>query len=225
MFFRKKIKTISALGFGISLGVLLTLSLGLIDTDEGKQIDRLNLLNFGDLKTKIIDIEERDSSALVLYKNEYPFLMLFKNSSEKIISFGIINGLDHKLAVAPINNEGIETIYFMNSYGLPVLYWDRSPVKNAWQVHYGPSSKINSQSKDFKATGSHYDDFDCDGVFDAKIDYDDNGKIKTGYIWYNEGWLKTPYLSKKELEAYSKQNSKKTYFDFIFEKGWIKRSE
>lgn len=223
MLFHKYTKSISTLGFGIFLGVLLTLSLGLKDPNEAKQIDSLSPLDFGDLKAKIIDIEERDSSALVLYKGELPFLMLFKNSSDKITSFGIINDLDRKLAVAPINNEGIETIYFMDSYGSPILYWDRSPVKNAWQVHYGPSSKVNSQSKDYKATGSHYDDFDCDGIFDAKITYDNNGNAKVGCIWYKERWLETPHLSKKKLEAYSKQNSKKTYYDFIFEKGWVKR--
>lgn len=80
-----------------------------------------------------------------------------------------------------------------------------SNVPGRWfSARYGP----------FNLGGEYYQDIDYDGQFDIKNKIDNNGKVQSNHIYYEENW--------KQIDVFHEQNAVSGTNTFTFQKdsGW-----
>jgi hypothetical protein len=231
------------------LGAMLVFTLAFDDKEDEMDSGQLKGGVYGDIRVDIIDdldIPDHPEfvEALMISKDNYPFIFLCKDSSGKIHSFMITDG-ENKLALClfdegKISEFGIYGNEVHDNKRMPVFAFNASDKPGVWhKVKYIPTVKAiveNGKVKSYATTGELYEDIDFDGQFDAKRIFNKESKIVYGYIFVDGKWLKIDnrdsgeklqkvgYYSVDRLEAVTFDGREKVYYDFEFGKGWKKRA-
>ncbi|MCP4256385.1 MAG: hypothetical protein GY774_02530 [Planctomycetes bacterium] len=241
------------MSFSFLMGAMLALT---IASKENKDIIDLaqirdNEVTYADLNIDIVsDFNHPDHpdiiEALCIRKNDYPFIFMGKDSSNKIVSWGITDGKEGLIALSQFDKDRISqfSIYGNQVHDenrMPVFSFKASDKPGVWQkVQYMPLSKTiveNGKLSHYEPIGELYNDLDFDGQFDAKRVLNEESEIVFFYIFINGKWLlldnkglkekrtKIGYYNPDKLEAVTFDGKYKINYEFEIGKGWKMRSK
>jgi len=239
------------MSFSFLMGAMLVLIFASNENNNSVvDLDKIKEISYADISIDIIDdvnyLNNPDIvEALCIRKNDYPFIILYKNTSNKILNWVIANGKEDLIARSNfdkgrISDFGIYGNKVHDNKRMPVFYFMASDKSGVWQqADYMPTFKTvteNVKLISYKMKGEFYNDIDFDGQFDAKRIYNEESEIVFEYIFVNGKWLvldnrgsdekikKIGHYSVERLEAYTFDGKQKIYYDFESGKGWKKRS-
>jgi len=232
---------------GFMAGIALMLILGFAkDRDEGEK-EILPKNTFGDLRIVTAPLERSDSKgAMTLRKGDMPIIVIYTNDANEVDRFAIVNGTHGLLALGRVGVSGISEF---GVYGnevhdgrrTPALVMVASDKPGVWhKVRYAPRAPVFDEGKltYFRAVGEEYDDLDFDGQFDLKSIYDDRSAIISQSIFLKDEWRELGRMDSNgrfnkrrgtfdpnDQSAYIEDvdTGKRTYFDFVWGKGWQER--
>jgi hypothetical protein len=218
------VRTIGLLLCGFLLGVVVVVAVRYMRSGLGYDKDLVPLGTFADVRVST-GITKSRREALIVRKADYPFIQLSKdNKSGEIGEFDILDGLDRRLLVGAFEGGRLSTITVFNNSGSVVFGFGASNKAGMWErAHY-----VNYDDASKKLIGTHYTDVDFDGRFDAKAEYNQDGRPIGAYIYKNEQWQKVDWFNVYQraptpVEARVKEADKEVRFDFEYGKGWAER--
>ena len=235
--------------FSFFLGAILAFTFAFQNKEEKLDSKSKGSFEYGDVRMTIIDMNQAEHpkyvDGLMISKDNYPFIFLFREPAGKINSFAISDG-ENKLAIGFFNKGRISEfgIYgnkIHDNQKMPVFTFDASDKPGVWHnVKYMPTVKAimeNGKVKSYAAVGEMYDDIDFDGRFDAKRVYNKESEIVFEYIYIDGEWLvldnrgsdegikRIGHYSEDRLDAVTYDGEEKVYYDFEIGKGWKKRPD
>ncbi|MGD2093815.1 MAG: hypothetical protein PVH77_02285 [Phycisphaerales bacterium] len=237
------------MSFSFLMGAMVVLIFGFQDNKGVMDLEQIKEITYADISIDIVDdVNYLGQPDIVEYlrikKKDYPFIYLFKNPSNKIVKWNIVNGKEGPLAFSKFDKDRISefSIYGNKVHDkrrMPVFFLRASDKPGVWQkAMYTPTLKaIEEKGKliSYRAIGEWYEDIDFDGQFDAKRIYNEESEIVYEYIFVNGEWLtlddrdlkekmtKIGHYSLDRLDAVTFDGKQKTYYDFEIGKGWKKR--
>jgi hypothetical protein len=234
---------------GFVAGIALMLVLGSAKDRHENEKEILPKSTFGDLRITTMPLEQDDiHGAIAIYKGDIPLIYLYRNDSNEVHGFGITNGKNGILAVGQLSKSGISNFLLYgnevhDAQRTVVLVMEASDKPGVWRhVSYGLSVPEYNENRvpRHRFVGDVYEDLDCDGRFDAKEVFNDKSVVVSESIFINGEWRELGRLDsngqftkrrgsfdEKDLTAFTQEvgSGKKTYFDFVWGKGWQERSE
>lgn len=232
---------------GFVAGITLMLALGSAKDREENEKEILPKNVFGDLRitTRPAKIDNING-VMAIYKGDRPIIYLYRNDANEVGGYGLTNGQDDILAVGQLSKTGISDFLLYgnkvhDAQRTVVLVMQASDKPGVWrQVSYGLTVPDDNRHR---FVGDVYVDLDVDGRFDAKDVFNDKSAVISQSIFINGEWRELGRLDSngqftkrvkrvgsfddKNLTAFTREvdSRKKTYFDFVWGKGWQERSE
>ncbi|MGD2093814.1 MAG: hypothetical protein PVH77_02280 [Phycisphaerales bacterium] len=237
------------MSFSFLMGIMFVLTIAPKENKDIIDLAHTKEVTYADLKINVVvdnpnNPDDDIVEFLCIQKNDYPFIYLYKNSSNKIVHFVIADGKEEIIARSAFDKDRISQFLI---YGnkvhdkrrMPVFAFRASNEPGVWQkVQYIPSSKTiieNGEISHYEPIGELYEDIDFDGQFDAKRVISEGYEVVFEYIFINGNWLeldnkgsdekirKIGYYDIDKLGAVTSDGKQKTYYDFEIGKGWKKR--
>ena len=236
--------------FSFLLGAILAFTFAFQDKEEQLNSKSEGSFEYGDAQFTIVDdINNPDHpeivDALVISKDDYPFIFLYKELSGRISYFAITDGRN-KLALSKFQNGRISEFTILGNKvhddrRMPVFTFDASDKPGVWNnVMYMPSFKAiveNGKLISFTPNGEKYDDIDFDGQFDAKSFVVEGFKYLSQSIYIDGKWKELGYTDSQgkfhqtgsyiveRFYAFNFEDGRKVEYDFEIGKGWKKRPD
>jgi hypothetical protein len=239
---------------GFLLGTVFVFMLAFKNPEE--QLYSKPSFEFGDVKFAIEDFKLTVDDANVLEKpivvdevlriskDNYPFILLYKDPSGKICYFAICDG-ENELALSRFKGGRISEFFVFgnkvhDNSRMQVFFIMASDKPGIWKkALYAPNCKKiikNGKHISYAPNGELYYDIDFDGQFDAKCIMNEKKEILSESIYIGKQWIelfctdsdekliKNGYFSLEKLEAMMSNGENIIYYDFEFGKGWRERS-
>jgi len=233
------------------LGAMFVFTFAFQDKKDVMEFEKIKEMIYADISFDIIDdINHPDHpeiiESLCISKDGYPFIILYKDSSNKIIRWAITDGKEGMIALSKFDEDRISEFVILGNkvhenLRMPVFSFKASGKAGVWnEVIYMPTAraiKENGKPKSYAAIGEVYDDIDFDGQFDAKRVLNKESEIVYEYIFVDGKWLaldnrgsderikKIGHYSTDRLDAVTFDGKEKVYYDFEIGKGWKKRTQ
>lgn len=232
---------------GLAAGVVLSLTLGSVESRSRAYKELVQTGRFGDLRivTTALDGNEAKESMIIL-KGDIPIIHFYRNDSNQVDRFALTNGAHGTVALARLIASGISEFVLHGNevhdgLRMPVFTMDASDEPGVWhKVMYTPSV-VGVYDKDklvsYRVVGEVYYDIDFDGQFDTKSVYDRESNVVSESIFIEGKWVELAHrdadgqrrrlgrCETEDLRAYTIEGEKKVYFDFVWGKGWHERSQ